>query len=116
MESNGKNMKVFMYESHDYMDMYPEKHLITFTTQDKADAFIANMRDHWCSGTISAAKELSPIELFEQRQSSYWRGYEESIDNLALDGTQSFVEEYFFYVDHKEYDIPALRKAWNREI
>lgn len=112
MKANGRNYKMFMYESHAYMDMYPEKHLATYATQDDVDKFIAHMRDMWCSGTMSDAKGLTPMELFEQRQSRYWRGCEESIDGAALDCTQDFVDEYYFYVEHKDYDIAALRTAW----
>ena len=106
---------MFMYESHDYMDMYPEKHLATYTTQEDANKFIAHMRNTWNSGTMSDAKELTPMELFEQRQSLYWRGCSENIDNAALDCTQDFVDEYFFYVEHKDHDITALHKAWEEQ-
>lgn len=115
MKVNGKNMKMFLYESHDYMDMYPEKHLATYATQEDADKFIAHMRDHWCSGTMSDAKELSPIKLFEQRQSKYWKGCEDSIDNAVLDCTQEFADEYFFYIKHKDYEINALINMWTNQ-
>ena len=94
MKANGKNLMMFVFETHDYMDMYPERHLATYKSQEDADKFIAHMRDMWCSGTMSDAKELTPEELFKQRQSKYWKGYEEAIDNAALDCTQEFVDKY----------------------
>lgn len=116
MKANGKNLKMFLYESHDYMDMYPEKHLATYPTKGDIDNFISRMRESWCSGTMSDAKELSPMELFEQRQSRYWKGCEEAIDNAVLDCPQYYVDEYSFYVANKDWDIPSLRKAWDDHI
>lgn len=113
MKANGKKMKMFMYESHDYMDMYPEKHLVTYRTQEEVDSFITYMREHWNSGTITNAKELTPIELFRQRQSRYWKGCEELIDNAALDCTQAWVDEYYFYVTYKDYDEATLLRMYD---
>lgn len=94
MKSNGKNLKLFLYYTHDYMDMYPEQHLRSIETVEMMSAFIASMREHWCSGTVSDAVELTPQRLLEVRKDPYWKGYEEAIDNFVLDAPQEFVDMY----------------------
>lgn len=112
MKANGKNLKMFIYQTHDYMDMHPETSFRTAESQEVMNQFIEHMRTRWCSGTVSAASEVSPMEYFEARQSRYWRGYEDQLDNLAEDCDKYWLEEYNFYVEHKDYDTPALRIAW----
>ena len=104
---------MFMYQTHDYMDMKPETSFRTAESQEVMNAFIERMRNLWCSGTVSAATEVSPMEYFEARQSKYWRGYEEQLDNLAEDCTQDWLEEYCFYVEHKDMDTTALKREWD---
>lgn len=94
MKSNGKNLKLFLYYTHDYMDMYPEQHLRSMETVEMMSAFVASMREHWCSGTVSDAEELTPQRLYEVRKDPYWKGYEEQIDNFAEDASQEFVDMY----------------------
>lgn len=112
MEANGKNLIMFEYNTHHYMDMYPETSFRTEVSKEAMDAFIARMREMWCSGTVSDAKEVTPLEFFEARQSKYWKGCEEQLDEAACDCRPEWVEEYNFYVEHKDYDIPALKTAW----
>ena len=116
MKSNGKNLKMFKYSHHDYMDMYPEWSFATWKDQETADKCINGMREMYNSGTVSNAVEVSPMEFFQDRQSKYWRGYEEALDNAALDCPQEWVDEYSFYVEHKDWDTAALRNAWNEQI
>jgi hypothetical protein len=94
MKANGKNLKMFIYQHHDYMDMQPETSFRTAESQEVMDQFIEHMRTHWCSGTVSDAKELTPEEYFHHRQSDYWKGYEIQLDNLALDCTQEWLDKY----------------------
>jgi hypothetical protein len=94
MQTSGKNLKVFMYETHDYMDPKPERVLRTEISQRRVDDYISTMRDSGWSGTISNAKELTPAELVSQRNDPYWRGFERNIDCLAKDCTEEFYEEY----------------------
>ena len=48
-------MKIYIYETHDYMDMYPEKSFILLESQEQANAFIKQLRSNWNSGTVSNA-------------------------------------------------------------
>lgn len=112
MKANGKNYKMYYYETHDNMDMYPEQHFATYKCNEDANKYIKNMRKYWSSGTVSDAKIMSPIKFFMARQSRYWKGCEEAMDNAALDCTQDWLDEYSFYVEHKDWDITALHHAW----
>jgi hypothetical protein len=94
MPTNGKNLKMFMYETHDYMDLKPERVLRTEISQREMDDYISAMRDSGWSGTISNAKELTPAELVSQRNDPYWRGFAWSIDRLARNCTEEFYKEY----------------------
>lgn len=94
MEANGKNLKMFIYQTHDYMDMEPEWNFRTAESEEVMNQFIQHMRTNWCSGTVSDAEELTPAEYFHHRQSDYWKGYEEQLDNLALDCTQEWLDKY----------------------
>lgn len=98
MKANGKNLKMYLFSTQHYMDMYPEYRLQT-STDENIKEFINHMRETWNSGIISYPKELTPEEYFQQRQSKYWKGYEASIDNLVLDCSQEYVDEYFKLVD-----------------
>ena len=111
MKANGKNLIMFYYESHDYMDLHPEQNFRT-DTKEGMDAFIKHMREHWCSGTISDAHEVTPLDFFKARQSRYWHGCEDNLDDAALDCVQAWVDEYFFYVEHKNEDIVELEKQY----
>lgn len=53
-------MKIYIYETHDYMDMYPEKSFGLFESQEQANAFIEHMRSNWNSGTVSDAHLTTP--------------------------------------------------------
>jgi hypothetical protein len=94
MKANGKNLKMFVFETHHYMDMYPETEFMTRESQAVANGFIHQMRSNWASGTVSDAKEVTPEEFFKARQSNYWNGCEDLLDNLALDCTQEWVDIY----------------------
>ena len=94
MEANGKNLKMFTYQTHDYMDEHPETSFRTAESQEIADKFIEHMRTHWSNGTVSNAKEVTPEEFYNARQSNYWKGYEEQLDNLASDCTQEWLDKY----------------------
>lgn len=94
MKANGKNLRMFMYQTHDYMDMYPETSFRTAESQEVMNQFVQHMRTHWNSGTVSEGKELTPQEYYAARQSKYWRGYEEQLDNLALDCSQEWLDAY----------------------
>lgn len=94
MKSNGKNLKMFIYQTHDYMDMRPETSFRTAESQEVMDQFVAHMRTNWCSGTVSDGKEITPEEYFAARQSDYWKGYEAQLDELALDCTQEWLDTY----------------------
>ena len=94
MKANGKNLKMFIYQTHCYMDMEPEWSFRTIESKEVMDQFINHMRTNWSSGVISEAKELTPEEYFQYRQSDYWKGYEVQLDNLALDCTQEWLDEY----------------------
>lgn len=98
MKANGKNLIMFQYESHDYMDMYPETNFRTAESQEVMNQFIEHMSTHWCSGTTSAAVPVTPLQYFQARESDYWKGYEEQLDNLAKDCTQEWLDEYYSYI------------------
>lgn len=113
MEANGKELIMFYYESHDYMDLHPEQHFRTIESKELMDEFIKHMREHWCSGTTSDAHEVTPLEFFKARQSRYWYGCEEMLDEAALDCKQPWVDEYYFYVNNKNRNLDELIKEWN---
>lgn len=115
MKANGKNLIMFYYESHDYMDLHPEQHF-RIDTKENMDAFIKHMREHWCSGTISDAHEVAPLEFFKARQSTYWKDCEEMLDEAALDCKQIWVDEYYFYVNNKDRNLDELVKEWEDHI
>ena len=94
MKANGKNLKMFMYQTHDYMDMKPETSFRTAESQEVMNQFIEHMRTHWCSGTVSDAKEMTPMEYYTARCSAYWKGYEKALDNLACDCSEEWLKEY----------------------
>ena len=94
MKANGKNLKMFVYTTHDYMDMKPETSFRTAESQEVMNQFIDHMKANWCSGTVSDATEVTPSEYLKARQSDYWKGYEEALDNLALDCTQEWLNTY----------------------
>lgn len=112
MKANGKNFKMFVYCHHDYMDMHPEPSFSTWESQEVANAAVNEMRKYYNSGTISGPREVPPIELFMARQSKYWKGYEEAFDKAALDCSQEWLDEYSYYVAHKEYDVASLLSDW----
>lgn len=99
MKANGKNLKMYLFSTQHYMDMYPEYQLQT-STDERIKEFIKHMRERWNSGSISDAKELTPEECFQQRQSSYWKGYETRIDDLVLDCSQEYIDAYFKLVNN----------------
>lgn len=76
------------------MDMRPETNFRTIESPERMEEFIAHMREHWCSGTVSNATQVTPEEYFLARQSSYWKGYEEALDDVACDCTEEWVNEY----------------------
>ena len=94
MKANGKNLKMFIYQTHDYMDMHPETSFRTAESQEVMNQFIEYMSTYWCSGTVSGGTEVTPEEYYKARQSNYWKGYEEQLDNLALDCTQEWLDKY----------------------
>lgn len=104
MKANGKNLLMFMYQTHDYMDMYPETSFRTAESHEVMNQFIASMRERWCSGTVSDAKEVTPEEYFKARQSDYWKGYEVQLDNLALDCTQDWLDKYAKLLTGQNYE------------
>lgn len=94
MKANGKNLKLFSYWIHDYMDLNPEQSFMTVKSEDEMKQFIDCMRDCWCSSTVSDPKEMSPEEFFNARQSDYWKGYELQLDSIAADCPQEWVDKY----------------------
>ena len=94
MKANGKNLMMFMYQTHDYMDLEPETSFRTAESQEVMNQFIAYMRKNWCSGTVSDATVVTPSDYYRARQSDYWKGYEEALDDLALDCTQEWLDDY----------------------
>lgn len=94
MKANGKNLKMFMYQTHDYMDLKPETSFRTAESQEVMNQFIDNMREMWNSGSVSNATEMSPMDYYMARCSAYWKGYEEQLDDLACDCSEEWVKEY----------------------
>lgn len=99
MKANGKNLKMFMYQTHDYMDMHPETNFRTAESLDVMNEILEDFKANWHSGTVSAPKEVSPKEYFQARQSRYWKGYEEELDALACDCTEEWLKEYQSYIE-----------------
>ena len=99
MKANGKNLMMFMYTTHHYMDMKPETSFRTAESEEAMKHFIECMRTNWCSGSVSDAKVVTPSEYYAARQSDYWKGYEEALDNLALDCTQEWLDTYSYLLD-----------------
>jgi hypothetical protein len=94
MKANGKNLKMFIYQTHDYMDMKPETSFRTAESQEVMNQYVTHMRTWWSGGTVSDGKEVTPEEYFKARQSDYWKGYEFQLDELALDCSQEWLDEY----------------------
>ena len=69
-------MKIYIYETHDYMDMYPEKSFRLFESQEQADAFIKHMRSNWNSGTVSNAYLVTPEEFTSLLRQHNWSNAE----------------------------------------
>ena len=69
-------MKIYIYETHDYMDMYPEKSFRLFESQEQANAFIEHMRSNWNSGTVSDAHLATPEEFTKLLKQHNWSGAE----------------------------------------
>ena len=63
-------MKIYIYETHDYMDMYPEKSFRLFESQEQANAFIEHLRSNWNSGTVSDAY-ITTLEEFTKLLKQY---------------------------------------------
>lgn len=101
MKSNGKNLIMFTYQVHDYMDERPETEFRTAESQEVANKIISALRSSWASGTVSDPKEVTPEEYAKARMSSYWKGYESALDNLALDCTQDWLDEYSTLINNK---------------
>ena len=69
-------MKIYIYETHDYMDMYPEKSFRLFESQEQANAFITHMRNNWNSGTVSNAHLATPEEFTKLLKQHNWNDAE----------------------------------------
>lgn len=69
-------MKIYIYETHDYMDMYPEKSFRLFESQEQANAFITHMRNNWNSGTVSNAHLATPEEFTKLLKQHNWSNEE----------------------------------------
>lgn len=65
-------MKIFIYETHDYMDMYPEKSFVLLESQEKANEYIAHLRNNWNSGTVGEAHLASPEEFTALLKQHNW--------------------------------------------
>lgn len=94
MKANGKNLKMFMYQTHDYMDWEPVTAFRTAESQEVMNQFIDHMREMWNSGTVSNPTEMSPMGYYKARCSAYWKGYEEQLDALACDCSEEWLKEY----------------------
>ena len=94
MKANGKNLKMFMYTTHYYMDMRPNVEFRTAESQEVIDQILNGFRERWNSGTVSSAHEVTPMEFYMARCSAYWHGYKHQLDNLACDCTKEWVKEY----------------------
>lgn len=94
MKANGKNLKMFMYSTHHYMDKEPEIAFRTAESHEVIDQILKEFRERWNSGTVSAAHEVTPIGLYMARCSAYWHGYEQQLDDLACDCPEEWVKEY----------------------
>ena len=116
MKANGKNLMMFSYQVQEYMDLKPSTSFRTIESREKMDEFVNYMKTAPWSGTIFDVKEVSPMDFFKARQSRYWRGYEEQLDNLALDCPSHWVAEYEFYINHKDYDEATLLRMYDDYI
>lgn len=65
-------MKIYIYETHDYMDMYPEKSFRLCESQEQANAFIEHLRNNWNSGTVSDAYLATPEEFTKLLKQHNW--------------------------------------------
>ena len=65
-------MKIYIYETHDYMDMYPETVFRLFESQEQANDFIEHMRSNWNSGTVSDAHLATPEEFTKLLKQYHW--------------------------------------------
>lgn len=94
MKANGKNWIMFQYETKDCWDIRSSINFKTMSSLKDMDRLITTLREGWFTGFISKPKIVTPKEYYEARQSSYWKGYEEKLDKLALDCTQEWLDEY----------------------
>ena len=69
-------MKIYIYETQDYMDMYPEKSFRLCESQEQANAFIEHMRSNWNSGTVSDAHLITPEEFTKLLKQHNWSDVE----------------------------------------
>lgn len=102
---------MFRYSVHEFMNAKPEECFATYKSKEEA---VANLEEYakYISGSVSIPAEVSPMEYFEARQSRYWKGFEGNLDIAAEDCDKDWLEEYSFYVDHKDTEVNALRVAW----
>ena len=94
MKANGKNLLMFSYMTHDYMDELPEQSFRTAESHEVMDAFMEHMATHWSGGTCYGKHECTPEEYFQLRNSRYWKGLEFLLDDLAEDCTEEWVATY----------------------
>lgn len=99
LKANGKNFIMVKVISDEYMDAYPSYGLRTFKDWETAKAWEKHMNDNYSGGTTKI-EELTPEQLFAERQSPYWKGYEYAIDNAAQDCDQNFVDCYINELSH----------------
>lgn len=115
MKANGKNLMMFSYLIQGTMDWKPEICFMSIESRKKMQEFINFVQGH-TGDNIFNVKEVSPFEYFQARQSKYWKGHEADLDKNAEDCSKQWVEEYDFYVKHKDYDEAALLKMYEDYI
>lgn len=100
MKANDKNYVIVEVEKQDFMDVKPDFALVSFKSIEDAQTWAKQMSKSYSGGTTRIVRELTPKSLVERRQSSYWKGFEDRIDNLALDAPQDFVDCYANILDN----------------
>lgn len=100
--SNGKNHKIFKFSVQNLMDLEPDYVLMTYPSIEEAKKFEEYMEEAPCSEITKLISELSPKEMYEERNSLYWKNYKEELDNLVCNAPQEFIDKYMSYLSTKK--------------
>lgn len=65
LKINSDNMKFYLFEVHEYMDMYPTEEIMVFDNQEDAIKWAQEMNRSYSGGTTTFKKEMTDKEAAE---------------------------------------------------